>query len=44
MEVVIKQAKALLKGTRPAWTGVSVNGLFLPTLHLEITVEAYLPS
>ncbi|KAJ4314591.1 hypothetical protein N0V84_008815 [Fusarium piperis] len=43
-EVLIPIAKEYFKNTRPAWTGVEVSALYLPTLHLEIRVEAYLPN
>ena len=36
-------AKNYLKNTKPAWTGVTVKGLVMPGLHLEITVQAFLP-
>ncbi|KAB5563506.1 Endoribonuclease L-PSP/chorismate mutase-like protein [Coniochaeta sp. 2T2.1] len=41
--VVVPVARKHLKHTRPAWTGVTVKGLAFPGLHLEITVQAYLP-
>lgn len=43
-DVVVPIAKSLLKNTKPAWTGVTVNGLAFPGLHIEITVEAFLPN
>ncbi|KAJ3521449.1 hypothetical protein NM208_g13285 [Fusarium decemcellulare] len=43
-EVLIPIAREYFKNTKPAWTGVEVNALFLPSLHLEICVEAYLPN
>ncbi|KAF4810989.1 hypothetical protein CGCSCA5_v010292 [Colletotrichum siamense] len=42
--VVIPIAKSYLKNTRPVWTGVEVKSLVFPGLHIEITVEAYLPK
>ncbi|KAK3322784.1 Endoribonuclease L-PSP/chorismate mutase-like protein [Apodospora peruviana] len=41
--VVGPVARKYLKNTKPAWTGVTVKGLAFPGLHLEITVQAYLP-
>ena len=43
-EVVVPIAKKYLKNTRPAWSGVTVKGLVLPGLHIEITVQAFLPN
>ncbi|KAK3901412.1 hypothetical protein C8A05DRAFT_34900 [Staphylotrichum tortipilum] len=33
-----------LKNTKPAWTGVTVKALVFLGLHIEITVQAYLPQ
>ena len=43
-EVLIPIARRYLKGTRPAWTGVTVHSLLRPDLHIEIEVEAYIPA
>ncbi|KAM5343360.1 hypothetical protein ACJ41O_011897 [Fusarium nematophilum] len=43
-DVVVPIARGYLKNTKPAWTGVTVNGLVFPGLYLEITVEAFLPK
>lgn len=42
--IVVPIARKYLKATRPAWTGITVKGLVFPSLHLEITVHAYLPN
>ncbi|CAH0045534.1 unnamed protein product [Clonostachys solani] len=44
VEPVVSIARSLLKNTKPAWTGVEVAALVHPDVHLEITVEAYLPN
>ncbi|KAI1079803.1 YjgF-like protein [Whalleya microplaca] len=41
---VVGTARKYLKNTKPAWTGVEVKALFDPKLHLEVTVEAFLPN
>ncbi|KAI8680891.1 Endoribonuclease l-psp family protein [Fusarium keratoplasticum] len=43
-QVLVPIAREYFKNTKPAWTGVEVSALFLPSLHLEIRVEAYLPN
>lgn len=43
-DVVVPIAQTYLKATKPAWTGVTVKGLVFPGLHVEITVQAYLPN
>ncbi|KAH8894016.1 YjgF-like protein [Thozetella sp. PMI_491] len=43
-DVVIPTARKYLKNTKPTWTGVEVKGLAFPGLHIEITVEAFLPN
>ncbi|KAL4969800.1 Endoribonuclease L-PSP/chorismate mutase-like protein [Aspergillus stella-maris] len=41
----VKGAAAKYLGkTRPAWTGLSVAGLFSPELHIEVEVEAFIPE
>ncbi|KAK0638341.1 RutC family protein YjgH [Lasiodiplodia hormozganensis] len=44
LDVVLSTAAEYLKETKPAWTGIGVAGLVHPALHIEITVEAYLPE
>ncbi|KAF2651156.1 YjgF-like protein [Lophiostoma macrostomum CBS 122681] len=44
LEAVMAKAKSVLGNTKPAWTGVGVKNLLHPDLHLEITVEAFLPE
>ncbi|KAF9888968.1 hypothetical protein FE257_008138 [Aspergillus nanangensis] len=42
--VVVPIAHKYLKNTKPAWSGVTVKGLAFPELHIEITVQAFLPK
>lgn len=43
-EILVPLAKTYFKDTKPAWTGVEVKSLVHPALHLEMTVEAFLPN
>jgi hypothetical protein len=43
-EKVIPIARQYLKGTKPVWTGVEIQALVFPTVHIEVTVEAFLPN
>ncbi|KAK1764004.1 Endoribonuclease L-PSP/chorismate mutase-like protein [Phialemonium atrogriseum] len=43
-EVVLPIAKKYLKKTKPVWTGITVKALVFPGLHIEITVQAFLPN
>ncbi|KAK7708716.1 hypothetical protein SLS57_008933 [Botryosphaeria dothidea] len=44
IEVILATARKYLKNTKPAWTGIGVASLLDPALHIEITVEAYIPE
>ncbi|KAF1841292.1 YjgF-like protein [Cucurbitaria berberidis CBS 394.84] len=44
MDIVLDKARVRLGSTKPAWVGVGVQSLFHPSLHIEISVEAYLPG
>ncbi|GME33797.1 hypothetical protein GTA08_BOTSDO12865 [Neofusicoccum parvum] len=44
IDAVLATARKYLKNTKPAWTGIGVASLLHPALHIEITVEAYLPE
>ncbi|KAF1843686.1 YjgF-like protein [Cucurbitaria berberidis CBS 394.84] len=38
-----KAMQKYCKGTRPAVTGYTVQSLFMPSLHIEVEVQAFLP-